>query len=106
MVRYCLVAGGMFGFLLYVFLPRPVERSHGPIDSEIYVWHRQWHQSVATAIEEASSMVSGFTVLAAEVSWDGESPQIVRPTLDYNTLTARSTAGRTGASDWILFRFL
>ncbi len=59
----------------------------GALAHEAYVWQRSWNQPVRDAIIQHSARFSGLTLLAAEVSWKGRQPQVVRVPLDYLVLT-------------------
>jgi len=77
--------------ILYHFwyLEPVVDRGNGLFGQEIYVWQRRWTKAVSKAVEQAASQASGFTVLAAEVSWKGgRADRIVRVPINYNTLKA------------------
>ncbi len=69
-----------------------VERQDGPFAHEVYVWQRQWGAVVSKALNQAAGQTSGFSVLAAEVSWKGdEVDREVRVAIDYESL---KTTGR------------
>jgi len=94
-VNYLLVGVGVLLVIavaiLYYFrdLGPVVERRSDPFGQEIYVWQRQWGAALSKAIERAASQASGFTALAAEVSWkSGRADQIVRVPIDYSILKA------------------
>ncbi len=82
------------GSLIYRMEFRPVERRRGTFPHAAYVWQRRWDESVAGALAEGTDRVSGFTVLAAEVSWRRGRPRVVRVPLDYETL--KKTGRRVG----------
>lgn len=66
-----------------------VERQNGRFPQEIYVWQRRWDAALSKALEQAAPQASGFTVLAAEVSWkNGRADRVVRVPTDYSTLKA------------------
>ena len=66
-----------------------VERQDGPFAHEVYVWQRQWGAVVSKALNQAAGQTSGFSALAAEVSWKGdEVDREVRVTIDYEALKA------------------
>jgi hypothetical protein len=66
-----------------------VERQDGPFAHEVYVWQRQWSVVVSKALKQAAGQTSGFSVLAAEVSWKGrEVDREVRVAIDYESLKA------------------
>jgi hypothetical protein len=54
----------------------------------MYVWQRQWNESVAQALARATGSAQGFTALAAEVSWRGGRARVTRVQLDYAALRA------------------
>ena len=59
------------------------------MSQEVYVWQRQWDNSLASALHRSESTVSGFIVLAAEVSWTAGKPNVVKVALDYRALQKR-----------------
>lgn len=59
----------------------------GPLVHEAYVWQRAWTEPVRDAISRRAVSFSGLTVLAAEVSWKDQQPQVVCIPLDYSVLT-------------------
>ncbi len=60
----------------------------GSFQHEVYIWQRHWGDDLEAAIEQASGEVAGYTVLAAEVAWEGDKPRTVRPAVDYESLRA------------------
>lgn len=94
-LRYFAVGGitllaVLAGTLILFFNSRvTVERQKGRISHEVYIWQRHWDTMLLKAIEQAASQSSGFSVLAAEVSWSaGRVDQVVCVPIDYNTLKA------------------
>lgn len=77
--------------MLYLFFDShtTIERQKGLIPHEIYVWQRHWDPMLSKAIEQAAAQASGFSVLAAEVSWKaGQVDRVVYVPIDYSTLKA------------------
>ncbi|MBN2270185.1 MAG: DUF3142 domain-containing protein [Sedimentisphaerales bacterium] len=72
-----------------------VERRSGPMLHEAYVWQRNWDTAVGEAVERAAGSISGFTALAAEVSFKAARiDKVVRVEIDYDALlAAKSTVG-------------
>jgi hypothetical protein len=86
-VSLSVITAGLFYYGYHRF--KPVARQAGQIPHEAYVWQRHWDQAVAGAIKGASSDISGFTALGAEVSFKkGTLDQVVRVELDYEALKA------------------
>ena len=64
-----------------------VERAGGKIKNEAYIWQRQWNPEVSEALSRAASEMSGFAVLAAEVSFrNGQIEDVVSVPIDYESL--------------------
>jgi len=61
--------------------------SSAPLSHSVYVWQRQWNESVVQGIADIAGKVDGYCLLAAEVSWDGEVPQVVKVNYDVGALT-------------------
>ncbi len=77
--------------ILYLFSDSHTvsKRQNGSLSHEIYVWQRHWGPLLSQAIDRASNQSSGFSVLAAEISWKaGQVDQIVRVPIDYARLKA------------------
>lgn len=58
----------------------------GPVDHSVYVWQRHWSDQVKTAVRDASGQVSGFVVLAGEISFTGGEIKYVSVSADYGLL--------------------
>ena len=63
-----------------------VEPPSAPLSHEIYIWQRHWDAGLTESVHRAAPQVSQFTVLAAEVSWTGSSPSVVRVPVDWQVL--------------------
>jgi hypothetical protein len=94
-LRYFVVGGITLSVLLAGMLNHffdrhtTVERQKGLIPHEVYVWQRHWDPTLSAAIEQAAAQASGFSVLAAEVSWTaGRVDRVVCVPVDYSTLKA------------------
>lgn len=77
--------------MLYLFFDShaTIERQKGLISHEVYIWQRQWNPMLSKAIEQAAAQASGFSVLAAEVSWKaGQVDRVFYVPIDYSTLKA------------------
>ena len=57
-----------------------------PVAHSVYVWQRSWGEQVLTAVEKASDKVTGFVVLAGEISWTGQDMKFVSVAVDYGML--------------------
>lgn len=49
----------------------------------VYVWQREWNDSVKQAIDQAADRVDLFVVLAGEVRWIEGQPQVAKVGVDY-----------------------
>jgi len=73
--------------------PTAIERQEGWVPHEVYVWQRHWDPMLSQAIEQAAAQASGFSVLAAEVSWKaGQVDRVVCVPIDYSALKATQKA--------------
>jgi len=79
------VAAGVGAFLSAA---RGVGRRAGAISHEVYVWQRAWNEDVASSLGRAGELAQGFTVLAAEVSWQDGRARALRVRPDYEALKA------------------
>ena len=61
--------------------------SSAPLSHSVYVWQRQWNESVVQGVADIAGVVDGYCLLAAEVSWDGEVSQVVKVNYDAGALT-------------------
>jgi len=59
---------------------------------EVYVWQRQITPPVYQAIREIGGEADGFAILAAEVAWRKDGPQLFRSSPDYGALAAGGRA--------------
>jgi hypothetical protein len=74
---------------LFIDSHTTIERHKGRIPQEVYVWQRQWNPTLSKALEQAAAQASGFSVLAAEVSWRaGQVDRVFYAPIDYSTLKA------------------
>ncbi|MHC4193207.1 MAG: DUF3142 domain-containing protein, partial [Planctomycetota bacterium] len=69
-----------------------VERSSLPLSHQVYVWQRDWDETLSRAVHGASPQTSRFVVLAAEISWESGQPKVVYVPINYDVLKA---AGRS-----------
>jgi hypothetical protein len=65
----------------------PMPRAAGPLRHEAYVWQRDWNDGVQAAVAEGAVRMDGLTLLAAEVEWRADRPEVLRFPLPYNRLT-------------------
>ncbi|MDD2600219.1 MAG: DUF3142 domain-containing protein [Kiritimatiellae bacterium] len=61
---------------------RNTARVRVPLTHTVYVWQRQWSDDVTQGVMNIAEHIHGYSILAAEVSWDGEAPKIVRAVYD------------------------
>lgn len=62
--------------------------SHNSLKHEAYVWQRVWTESLRKSLRTHTPEMQGLVVLAAQVDWNGASPTLVRPQVDYTLLAA------------------
>ncbi len=76
--------------IIYLFNDfRPsAERLDTLLSHEIYVWQRHWDEMLSKSLEKATEQVSGFSVLAAEISWESGRPNVIRVPINYSILKA------------------
>jgi len=58
----------------------------GALQQEAYVWQRAWTDPVRQAVREHAGAFSNLVLLAAEVSWPGGRPHVLRVALPWNEL--------------------
>lgn len=79
-----------FGGVLAVWLAWPLAARAGqpesPLTQDVYVWQRSWNEPVLEAVRERAPRFSKVVVLAAEVTWSGRQPRVVRVQTDWNAL--------------------
>lgn len=92
-------AGWSWGIALCVVLalawmrgasPPPVERVAGELPHSAFIWQRSWTAPVASAVEDAPELIQSLIPLAAEIHWEGGSPQVARIHPDWDVLAQRS----------------
>lgn len=89
LVAVVMLVAGAIVVRIFCDFHTKVERQDGPFAHEVYVWQRQWGGVVSQALNQAAGQTSGFSVLAAEVSWKGrEVDREVRVAIDYEALKA------------------
>lgn len=71
---------------------RPPE-TRAPLAHEAYVWQRAHTENVSAAVRAHAPDFTRLVVLAAEVSWKGDRPQIVRIPLAHDALREASPLG-------------
>jgi hypothetical protein len=65
---------------------QPTATAHGALVQQAYVWQRAWTPGVREAVQSSSHDLSGYVILAAEVSFSSEHWQIARVTPDWHSL--------------------
>lgn len=65
---------------------RSAPHASGPLTHEAYVWQRAWTAPVRDAVATHARDFRQLSLLAAEVTWQNNEPQVVRVPLDYATL--------------------
>lgn len=62
--------------------------AHNSLKHEAYVWQRVWTESLRMSLRTHAPELQGLLVLTAQVDWNGASPTLVRPPVDYRFLAA------------------
>jgi hypothetical protein len=65
-------------------------RASGPLPHEAYVWQRSWDTHLSNALARANESLSGCIVLAAQITFRGEAPHVVRVAVDHEALASQS----------------
>jgi hypothetical protein len=55
--------------------------------NEAYVWQRVWNQPVQEAVATHATNFSKLVFLAAEITWRGQQPQVIRVPITYAAMT-------------------
>jgi len=58
----------------------------GPLPQRGYVWQREWTPAVIDSLRQAKRRMSGVVLLGAEISFGGKSPEIVKPSIDWEAV--------------------
>ena len=61
-------------------------RSSGVISHEAYVWQRHWSEGIIESVTQNGPEFASLTVLAAEINWIENSPNLFRVAPEYETL--------------------
>jgi hypothetical protein len=69
------------------------ERGSGALAQEAYIWQRAWNQPVREAAQKQAAQFAGLVCLAAEVTWKGAQPDVVRVPVDFGSLTNAKHVG-------------
>jgi hypothetical protein len=57
-----------------------------PLPQRGYIWQRQWTPAVIDSLRQAKPRMSGVVLLGAEISFGGKSPEIVKPSIDWEAV--------------------
>jgi hypothetical protein len=79
-------------------LPAQAGPSDRPLTQDVYVWQRAWNEPVLEAVRDRAPRFAKVIVLAAEVTWPGNPPRVVRIQTDWEALR------RTGAAVGLALR--
>ena len=61
-------------------------RADGALTQEAYVWQRSWTEPVRESVTQHATNFTSLVVLAAEVTWRNEKPEVTRVAVDYAAL--------------------
>jgi hypothetical protein len=68
-------------------LDRPEQETRStPLPNQAYIWQRQWRADVGEAIRDSANDMEAYCLLAAEMRWTDDAPQIRRITPDWGEL--------------------
>ncbi len=90
--------------------PRNSHHASGPLEHDAFVSQQDWNDSVRAAVTRHATDFHELILLAAEVTWKDNAPQVVRVPIDYAILNGTNTviglalhisayAGQFSASD-------
>jgi hypothetical protein len=72
---------------MYFHLSQNIDKVSGEIPNEVYIWQRQWNNEVTDALSKAAYKMSGFAVLATEISFRKDQvDKIVSIPINYQAL--------------------
>ncbi|MEO7298087.1 MAG: DUF3142 domain-containing protein [Verrucomicrobiota bacterium] len=73
--------------IVFLCTTRPASpRVRGALAHEAYVWQRDWNEAVRDAVSQHGNSFRELILLNAEVTWKGNTPQVVRVPIDYATV--------------------
>lgn len=58
----------------------------GPLPQRGYIWQREWIPAVVDSLREAKRRMSGVVLLGAEISFSGNTPEIVKASIDWKAV--------------------
>lgn len=58
----------------------------GPLRQRGYIWQREWTRAVVDSLGEAENRMDGVVLLGAEINLAGEAPDVVKATIDWETV--------------------
>src|SRR5688572_17039213 len=58
----------------------------GPMPHDVYVWQRAWNDHVREGLTTARGSMQTFVVFTGQITFGGDVPKIVKPTIDYAAL--------------------
>jgi hypothetical protein len=58
----------------------------GPLPQRGYIWQRQWNLAVIDSLRQAKQRMNGVVLLGAEIRFGGKSPEIVKPSIDWEAV--------------------
>jgi hypothetical protein len=58
----------------------------GPLPQRGYIWQREWNPAVIDSLRQAKQRMNGVVLLGAEIRFGGKSPEIVKPSIDWEAV--------------------
>jgi len=58
----------------------------GPLPQRGYIWQREWTPAVIDSLRQAKPRMSGVVLLGAEINFGGKSPEIFKPSIDWEAV--------------------
>lgn len=57
-----------------------------PLPQRGYIWQREWTPAVIDSLRQAKPRMSGVVLLGAEINFGGKSPEIFKPSIDWEAV--------------------
>ncbi len=86
LLLFLTIAG--IGCCAYFSAPQPAPRASTALSQSAYVWQRSWNTAVRNSVQAHGAAFDRMVVLAAEITWKGSTPTIVRVKPDVAALSA------------------
>jgi hypothetical protein len=91
LTRHLAIALCLLAFCGALLPDQNVQAQTLPLPHDAYVWQRSWNQPVRDSVAKHAQTFSNLVVLAAEVSWKQQEPEVVRVAVEYPVLAAAKT---------------